>query len=99
LPGTVDKFWPSLFHKPDIQLVVRRIRDAWNETLQLVYTALVYNFVVSVVKLLGAGPFFTWLEPRIRAFIALFIGETALTPAAAAVDVRTWLRPPCQQTA
>jgi hypothetical protein len=74
LPGTSQPLAASLIGKPEFQLVLRRIVDMWNSLLLLLYTALPYNLLVLVVKLLGAGVLLTWLEPHIQRFLSIFIG-------------------------
>ena len=75
LPGTSQPLVTTLISKPEWQVVVRRIQDMYNALLLLLYTAVPYNLLISVVKLLGAGVFLTWLEPPLQRFLAIFIGE------------------------
>ena len=74
LPGTSQPLLPTLISKPEWQVVVRRIQDMYNALALLLYTAVPYNLLVSLVKLLGAGVFLTWLEPHLQHFLAIFIG-------------------------
>jgi hypothetical protein len=74
LPGTSQPLVTTLISKPEWQVVVRRIQDMYNALALLLYTAVPYNLLVSLVKLLGAGVFLTWLEPHLQRFLAIFIG-------------------------
>ena len=74
MPGTSQPLVTTLISKPEWQVVVRRIQDMYNALLLLLYTAVPYNLLVSVVKLLGAGVFLIWLEPHLQRFLAVFIG-------------------------
>jgi hypothetical protein len=75
LPGTSQPLVATLISKPEWQVVLRRIQDMNNALLLLLYTAVPYNLLISVVKLLGAGVFLTWLEPHLQRLLAFFIGE------------------------
>lgn len=76
--GTSEPLRVTFLDKPEIQLVWRRLIDMRNKSLMLLYEAFLYNFVVSVVKFLGAGVLLTALEPVFQFILSLFIGKYKL---------------------